>query len=69
MNPLPARARNFKSVDDLATAFREGVDYRIATCGHHPQVAVIAPHGGAIERPTSQLAAPHNAPPASAEVA
>lgn len=54
----PALAQNFKSFGDLEAAYKEGVDYRIAISrGHHPQIAVIAPHGGAIERPTSQIAA------------
>lgn len=58
MNSLPALAQNFKSFDDLEVAYKEGVHYRIAISrGHHPQIAVIAPHGGAIERPTSQIAA------------
>lgn len=58
MDPLPAFAQNFKSFDDLDAAYKEGVDYRIAISrGHHPQIAVVAPHGGAIERPTSQIAA------------
>lgn len=58
MNSLPALAQKFKSFDDLEVAYKEGVDYRIAISrGRHPQIAVIAPHGGAIERPTSQIAA------------
>jgi phage replication-related protein YjqB (UPF0714/DUF867 family) len=57
MNSLPALAQSFKSFDELEAAYKEGVDYRIAISrGHHPQIAVIAPHGGAIERPTSQIA-------------
>lgn len=50
-------AETFKSFADLASAYTEDVDYRITRLiGLHPQIAVVAPHGGAIEEPTSQIA-------------
>lgn len=50
-------AKTFKSFADLAAVYKEGVDYCIKMqAGLHPHIAVVAPHGGAIERPTSQIA-------------
>lgn len=50
-------AKTFKSFADLAAAYKEGVDYCIKKqTGLHPHIAVVAPHGGAIEPPTSQIA-------------
>lgn len=50
-------AKTFKSFADLAAAYKEGIDYCIKKqAGLHPNIAVVAPHGGAIEPPTSQIA-------------
>ncbi|MES2191290.1 MAG: poly-gamma-glutamate hydrolase family protein [Pseudomonadota bacterium] len=50
-------AKTFKSFADLAGAYTEGVDYCIKRhAGLHPSIAVVAPHGGTIEPPTSQIA-------------
>ncbi|RQO61317.1 hypothetical protein DBR47_07470 [Paucibacter sp. KBW04] len=58
MDSPPARAQNFKSFIDLDATYKEGVDYGSAISRRNPlQIAVVAPHGGAIERPTSQIAA------------
>lgn len=51
-------AETFRSFKDLAGAYVEGVDYQIhLSAGLSPTIAVVAPHGGAIEFPTSQVAA------------
>jgi phage replication-related protein YjqB (UPF0714/DUF867 family) len=51
-------AETFLSFKDLAGAYGEGVDYQIRlSAGLKPKIAVVAPHGGAIEFPTSQVAA------------
>ena len=43
---------------NLAGAYAEGVDYQIRlSAGLKPKIAVVAPHGGAIEFPTSRVAA------------
>jgi phage replication-related protein YjqB (UPF0714/DUF867 family) len=42
---------------ELASDQREGVDYRIVAHLRDPRVAVIAPHGGGIEKGTSEIAA------------
>jgi phage replication-related protein YjqB (UPF0714/DUF867 family) len=58
MTSLPAKADDFRSFNDLSGAYQEGTDYRISTSrGHHSHIAVVAPHGGDIERRTSQIAA------------
>lgn len=50
-------AKTFRSFADLAAVYEEDVDYSIKRqVGLHPQVAVVAPHGGAIEEPTSKIA-------------
>ena len=50
-------SRNFRGYSDLAKAQQEGRHYRIIA-RRHPgsRVAVIAPHGGAIESLTSEVA-------------
>lgn len=51
-------AETFLSFKDLAGAYAEGVDYQIhLSAGLNPTIAVVAPHGGAIEMPTSSVAA------------
>lgn len=51
-------AETFLSFKDLAGAYAEGIDYQIhLSAGRSPTIAVVAPHGGAIEFPTSQVAA------------
>lgn len=58
MSALPAFAKTFTSFKDLEVHYQEGVDYRISvTRGLHPNIAVVAPHGGDIEKPTSRIAA------------
>jgi len=58
MSALPAFAKTFRSFRDLEMHYQEDVDYRIrVTRGLHPQIAVVAPHGGDIEKPTSRIAA------------
>jgi len=50
-------AETFRSFSDLAEVYKEGVDYRIKRqVGLYAHVAVVAPHGGAIEEPTSRIA-------------
>jgi phage replication-related protein YjqB (UPF0714/DUF867 family) len=50
-------AKIFKSFAGLTAAYKEGVDNCIKKqVGLHPHIAVVAPHGGAIEPPTSQIA-------------
>jgi phage replication-related protein YjqB (UPF0714/DUF867 family) len=50
-------ANTFRSFADLRAVYQEDVDYRInRRVGLHPRIAVVAPHGGAIEPPTSQIA-------------
>lgn len=57
MRSPPVLAETFKSFADLAKVYRENVDYCIRrTSGVYPAIAVVAPHGGAIERLTSQIA-------------
>lgn len=51
-------AETFLSFKDLAGVYAEDVDYQIhLSAGLKPKIAVVAPHGGAIEFPTSQVAA------------
>lgn len=51
-------AETYLSFKDLAGAYAEGVDYRIHLSeGLNPTIALVAPHGGAIEFPTSRVAA------------
>jgi len=50
-------AKTFRSFAALAAVYEEDVDYRISRrVGQHAGVAVVAPHGGRIEEPTSQIA-------------
>ena len=57
MCSAPVVAETFQSFADLATAYKKYVDYRITrTAGLYPTIVVVAPHGRAIERPTSQIA-------------
>jgi phage replication-related protein YjqB (UPF0714/DUF867 family) len=51
------RAADYKSYADLAKAQVEGTDYEIyVQTNAESSVAVIAPHGGNIEEPTSDIA-------------
>ncbi len=51
-------AETFLSFKDLAGAYAQDVDYQIhLTAGLNPMIAVVAPHGDAIEFPTSRVAA------------
>lgn len=51
-------AETFLSFKDLASTYAEGIDYQIhLSAGLKPKIAVVAPHGGAIEFPTSRVAA------------
>lgn len=51
-------AETFLSFKDLAGAYAEGVDYQIhLSAGLKPKMAMVTPHGGAIEFPTSGVAA------------
>lgn len=51
-------AETFLSFKDLAGVYAEGVDYQIhLSAGLDPTIAVVAPHGGTIEFPTSRVAA------------
>ncbi len=59
MKPLaPGRARDrYAGFDDLAAAQREGIDFRVRVVERPAsQVAIIAPHGGSIERRTTAIA-------------
>jgi len=41
---------------DLAAGERQGRDYRIEVCDRGAPIAIVAPHGGAIESGTSEVA-------------
>ena len=47
----------YSSFARLAEAETEGTDYRIHTASRPPPIVIIAPHGGAIEPGTSEIAA------------
>lgn len=49
-------ADKYASFSDLQASEREGVDFRIRLCRRSSSVAIIAPHGGKIERGTSEIA-------------
>jgi phage replication-related protein YjqB (UPF0714/DUF867 family) len=49
-------ADRYRSFAELRKCEREGVDYRIVAHDRRSPVAIIAPHGGYIEPPTSRLA-------------
>jgi phage replication-related protein YjqB (UPF0714/DUF867 family) len=55
MTPVPD-ASTFENFADLARAHRRGRDYEIHVERRASAVAIIAPHGGAIENGTSELA-------------
>ena len=58
MTSIVVLAETFLSFKDLAGAYAEGVDYQIhLSSGLNPTIAVVAPHGGAIEMSTSSIAA------------
>ncbi|RUP25386.1 poly-gamma-glutamate hydrolase family protein [Curvibacter gracilis] len=58
MTPALVLAETFLSFKDLARAYEVDVDYQInLSAGLNPKIAVVAPHGGAIEFPTSRVAA------------
>src|SRR5215470_16192528 len=46
----------YRSYADLMANEREGIDYSIASLDRRSPVTIIAPHGGQIEPPTSELA-------------
>jgi len=47
----------YRNFTDLSREERHGVDYRICVIPCNTDVAIIAPHGGKIERGTSEIAA------------
>jgi phage replication-related protein YjqB (UPF0714/DUF867 family) len=47
----------YSTFSNLKYAEREGVDFRIGLCHLSSPVAMIAPHGGKIEKGTSEIAA------------
>lgn len=50
-------AERYAGFSDLARAQVDGVDYRVVVCPNpSSSVAVIAPHGGSIEKGTSEIA-------------
>ncbi|MGF1610248.1 MAG: poly-gamma-glutamate hydrolase family protein [Kiloniellales bacterium] len=51
-----ADAKSYRSFSDLANAQVRGIDYEIIAVPRDSRVAVIAPHGGAIEAGTSGIA-------------
>lgn len=57
MSRPPVLAKDFRSFDDLAAAYKEDVDYRITRMPRPGStVGIIAPHGGRIEAHTSDIA-------------
>ena len=57
MQRPPRQSDGYKGYDDLARAYEEGRDYSVI-CIERPgsRVAIIGPHGGKIERGTSDVA-------------
>jgi phage replication-related protein YjqB (UPF0714/DUF867 family) len=51
-----AHRDRYRSYDELAAAHREGIDFRVHALHRGSGVAIIAPHGGRIERGTSEIA-------------
>lgn len=51
---MPDKYRNFR---ELQSGEREGQDFRVVVLRRMSPVAIIAPHGGAIEPTTSEIAA------------
>jgi phage replication-related protein YjqB (UPF0714/DUF867 family) len=49
-------ADKYGSFSDLENSEREGVDFRVRLCHRSSTVAIIAPHGGRIEKGTSEIA-------------
>lgn len=50
-------ADRYSSFTELAAVEREGIDYRICVTKRDSKIVITAPHGGYIERGTSQIAA------------
>jgi len=50
-------ADKYSNYKELAAAESEGVDFRIICRPHGTETAIVAPHGGAIEPGTSEIAA------------
>ena len=46
----------YASYAELNIREREGIDYRVCVTNRQSPVAIVAPHGGKIERWTSELA-------------
>jgi len=57
MQRPPRQSDRYKGYADLASAYEEGRDYRVI-CIERPgsRVAIVGPHGGKIERGTSDVA-------------
>jgi hypothetical protein len=51
-----AHRDRYRSYGELAAAHREGIDFRVQVVQRGSGVAIIAPHGGRIERGTSEIA-------------
>lgn len=51
-----AHRDRYRSYGELAAAHREGIDFRVQVVQRGSGVAIIAPHGGHIERGTSEIA-------------
>lgn len=51
-----AHRDRYGSYGELAAAHREGVDFRVQAVHRGSGIAIVAPHGGCIERGTSDIA-------------
>ena len=51
-----AHRDRYRSYNELAAAHREGIDFQVHALHRGSGIAIIAPHGGRIERGTSELA-------------
>ncbi len=54
--PYSASSDTYRSFPELAASERRNIDYRISAAVRPSPVAIVAPHGGAIEPGTSELA-------------